>query len=171
MSARGKSRILLFSTYLLSFVGIVLSLYAYYVETSAEKDKSFKAMCDFSESVSCSKVFTSRYGRGFGLLQYIVGHESPLNQPNSVFGVMFYLIQIVCASSVLPLLTNIQVVTGVMANFGSVYLAYILYFILDDFCVVCVSTYIVNAFILWCAVMKWKAYSSTQKSKKKSKQS
>ncbi|XP_021368552.1 vitamin K epoxide reductase complex subunit 1-like protein 1 [Mizuhopecten yessoensis] len=171
MGVRGRSRFLLFSTYILSFVGILLSLYAYYVETSAEKDKSFKAMCDFSESVSCSKVFTSRYGRGFGLLQYIVGHDSPLNQPNSVFGMMFYLMQIVCASSVLPMLTTVQIITGVMANFGSVYLAYILYFILEDFCVVCVSTYVVNAFILACACLKQRNYNSAQKTKRKHKQS
>ncbi|XP_033748995.1 vitamin K epoxide reductase complex subunit 1-like [Pecten maximus] len=170
MDVRGKSRFLLLSTYILSFMGILLSLYAYYVETSAEKDKSFKAMCDFSKSVSCSKVFTSRYGRGFGLLQYIIGHDSPLNQPNSVFGMMFYVLQIICASSVLPMLSKLQFVTGVMANCGSVYLAYILYFILEDFCVVCVSTYVINAFLLACAWIKWRRNGSLQKSKKKHKQ-
>ncbi|XP_069134653.1 vitamin K epoxide reductase complex subunit 1-like protein 1 [Argopecten irradians] len=170
MGVRPKSRFLTFSTYILSFVGILLSFYAYYVETSAEKDKSFKAMCDFSETVSCSKVFTSRFGRGFGLVQYITGTDSVLNQPNSVFGVLFYVIQVVCASSVLPMLTNVQVFTAVLANCGSVYLAYILYFVLEDFCVVCVSTYLVNAFILGCALIKWRRSQSIQKTKKKHKQ-
>lgn len=42
-------------------VGISASLYAFYVETKKEADSDYKAACDISESVSCSKVFTSRY--------------------------------------------------------------------------------------------------------------
>ena len=45
---------------LLCGLGLLLSVYAYYVEISKEKDSSFKAFCDISASVSCSKVFTSR---------------------------------------------------------------------------------------------------------------
>ena len=35
-----------------------------------------------------------------------------------------------------------------MANIGSVYLGYILYFVLEDICVVCISTYVVNLILL-----------------------
>ena len=35
-----------------------------------------------------------RYGKGFGLLRYIVGEHSILNQPNSVAGVIFYIVVI-----------------------------------------------------------------------------
>jgi len=45
-------------------------------------------------------------------------------------------------------------VTTVMANIGSVYLAYILVYILEDMCVVCVTTYILNAALLVCCVLK-----------------
>ena len=41
-------------------VGILVSAYAYYVETSKEKDDSFQALCDINAKVSCSKVFTSK---------------------------------------------------------------------------------------------------------------
>ena len=41
-------------------LGIVVSLYALHVEVSKFEDKDFKAMCDISEAVSCSKVFTSK---------------------------------------------------------------------------------------------------------------
>ncbi|KAJ8312459.1 hypothetical protein KUTeg_009832 [Tegillarca granosa] len=139
---------------LLCSLGLILSLYAYYVEVVAEHNKSYKAMCDFSAKISCSKVFTSQYGRGFGLLQYIVGKDSVLNQPNSVFGIMFYIIQIVCAFIFTIDAAKIQVTTCIMANCGSVYLAYILYFVLEDFCVVCVSTYVVNALLLFYAIKK-----------------
>lgn len=44
----------------LSAVGFLLSLYTSYVEVRAEQDRSYRAMCDISERISCTKVFTSR---------------------------------------------------------------------------------------------------------------
>ncbi|XP_065436622.1 vitamin K epoxide reductase complex subunit 1-like protein 1, partial [Chrysemys picta bellii] len=41
-------------------LGLVLSVYALHVESSRERDPGYRAMCDLSPSVSCSKVFTSR---------------------------------------------------------------------------------------------------------------
>lgn len=72
-----------------------------------------KALCDmedtglFDLSISCTKVFMSEYGKGFGLfvcqndkinvknlslglLQKIFGDDSPLVQPNSIYGLIFY---------------------------------------------------------------------------------
>lgn len=99
------------------FVGLALSCYAFYVETKKEYDDSYVAMCDINEHMSCTKVFSSkyiftfllshlitpclfymnntiifRYGKGFGLLQYILDENSPLIQPNPVYGVIFYLL-------------------------------------------------------------------------------
>ena len=63
---------------------------------------------------------------------------------------------------------SIQIFTAVLANFGSVYLAYILYFVLHDFCVVCVSTYIVNFLLLIvCIMIKNRLVISTKAAKKK----
>merc|ERR1712126_459022 len=109
---------------------------------------TYVAFCDISSYVSCSKVFTSRYGRGFGLLEHVVGQHHWLNQPNSVFGIIFYLLHIILAFSRSLTASSMQIFTAVIANFGSVYLAYILYFILKDMCVVCVSMYIVNFSLL-----------------------
>eukprot|EP00795_Rhopilema_esculentum_P015457 gene15457-6707_t len=41
-------------------IGVILSLYALHVEIAKEKDADFKAMCDISEKMSCSKVFNSK---------------------------------------------------------------------------------------------------------------
>lgn len=46
---------------ILGLLGLVLSVYALHVELSRERDPDYRAMCDLGESVSCSKVFTSRY--------------------------------------------------------------------------------------------------------------
>lgn len=52
-------------------------------------------------------------------------------------------------------LASLALGTSIVANFGSAYLAYILVYILDDVCVVCVSTYIVNAVILYCCYQRY----------------
>ncbi len=41
-------------------LGTLLCLYVFNVEINKEMDKSYRALCDFSEYISCSKVFTSK---------------------------------------------------------------------------------------------------------------
>ncbi|XP_013781109.1 vitamin K epoxide reductase complex subunit 1-like protein 1 [Limulus polyphemus] len=135
-------------------LGLILSFYAYYVEMEKEHNKNYKALCDISDHMSCSTVFTSKYGRGFGLLSYIVGSDSQLNIPNSLFGIVFYILQMALGQSTNPFLTKVEISSAFVSNLGSLYLAYILYFILHDFCVLCVSTYVVNALLLACACYK-----------------
>lgn len=43
--------------------GILISLYAFHVEREKTRDANYRAMCDLSSSISCSKVFTSRWER------------------------------------------------------------------------------------------------------------
>ena len=48
-------------------------------------------MCDIDENTSCTSVFNSTYGRGFGIIGKLMGDEEhPLNVPNSIFGIGFY---------------------------------------------------------------------------------
>ena len=65
----------------------------------------------------------------------------------------------------------VQTVSSIAANFGSVYLGYILLFILKDFCLVCVSTYVVNFLLLVASVIKLRrtVHDDIQASKKKKK--
>lgn len=42
-------------------IGILVSWYAYHVETSKERDSGYIAFCDINSYISCSKAFTSRY--------------------------------------------------------------------------------------------------------------
>ncbi|CAN7986258.1 unnamed protein product [Ixodes hexagonus] len=150
----------------LCVLGILISCYAYRVETRKEHDSSYQAMCDINQHMSCSKVFTSRYGRGFGLLGHIVRFDSAYNVPNSVFGVIFYLSALVCGVLDGRTSAKVHLVLSVISNFGSVYLACILYFILHDFCVVCVSTYVINALLLACSVWRLKLDSTPTKAKR-----
>ncbi|XP_041038073.1 vitamin K epoxide reductase complex subunit 1-like protein 1 [Carcharodon carcharias] len=128
-------------------LGLVLSVYAFHVETSKERDATYRAMCDLSDSISCSKVFTSRWGRGFGMLGALVGHDSTLNQPNSVYGLLFYLLQVLLSLTDSAMAAIALAASSVVSLAGSLYLAYILFFVLHDFCLVCVTTYALNALL------------------------
>ncbi|KAK6297736.1 hypothetical protein J4Q44_G00323190 [Coregonus suidteri] len=105
-------------------------------------------MCNVSYSISCSKVFTSRWGRGFGLLGSIFGKDSAMNQPNSVYGIVFYVFQLLLGITVSAMTALILMMTSILSVRGSLYLGYILYFVLKDFCVICITTYALN-FILF----------------------
>lgn len=54
---------------------------------------------------------------------------------------------------------RIQVFLALISNGLSLYLAYLLYFVLEDFCVVCVSTYIVNIAIIILAINRYEVIS------------
>ncbi|KAL2095063.1 hypothetical protein ACEWY4_009782 [Coilia grayii] len=134
--------------FLVCLLGIMLSLYAFHVERENAKDSNYRALCDLSNSISCSKVFTSRWGRGFGLLGSIFGNDSAMNQPNSVYGIIFYILQLLLGMTVSAMAALILMSTSIASVMGSLYLGYILYFVLKDFCVICVTTYALN-FILF----------------------
>uniref|UniRef100_T1J6K7 vitamin-K-epoxide reductase (warfarin-sensitive) n=1 Tax=Strigamia maritima TaxID=126957 RepID=T1J6K7_STRMM len=126
-------------------LGLSLSFYAYYVEVQKTRNKKYTAFCDISEHVSCSKVFNSKYGTGFGILDKILGKNSLFNQPNGIYGMLFYLIFPIIAYY--DSLVILQIGIALFSNLMSIYLAAILYFVLYDFCVVCISTYVINAII------------------------
>ncbi|KAA0717394.1 Vitamin K epoxide reductase complex subunit 1-like protein 1 [Triplophysa tibetana] len=133
---------------LVCLLGILLSMYAFHVEREKSLDASYRAACDVSSWVSCSKVFTSRWGRGFGLLGSIFGNDSAVNQPNSVYGILFYVFQMLLGLTASAMAALLLMTTSIASVVGSVYLGYILYFVLKDFCFICVTTYVLN-FILF----------------------
>ncbi|KAL0994792.1 hypothetical protein UPYG_G00127220 [Umbra pygmaea] len=133
---------------LVCVLGILLSVYAFHVETEKSRDSNYRAMCDVSNTISCSKVFTSRWGRGFGLLGSIFGDDSAMNQPNSVYGILFYVFQLLLGITVSAMAALILMTTSILSVMGSLYLGYILYFVLKDFCIICLTTYALN-FILF----------------------
>ena len=53
-------------------VGLILSGYSYYVHMAKKADENYVALCDIDETISCSKVFTSKYGKGSNLKYFFV---------------------------------------------------------------------------------------------------
>ncbi|EDO35534.1 predicted protein [Nematostella vectensis] len=133
---------------MLCVAGVFLSAYALNVEVSKSNNKDYRAICDISEKISCSKVFSSKYGTGFGLVEPIFGKDSTLNVPNSIFGIMFYTMVFLLGFSRSKLAAQLSVFSAVLSCLGSVYLGCILYFVLQDVCIICISTYVVNACLL-----------------------
>ncbi|XP_078376977.1 vitamin K epoxide reductase complex subunit 1-like [Oculina patagonica] len=130
-------------------LGILVSAYALYVETRKHKDSKYKAACDLGENMSCSRVLTSSYSKGFGVVEVLLGKEHFLNMPNCILGIVFYSSQLVLGILSFSWIPAILFMTSVVSCVGSAYLAFILFFVLKDLCLVCIATYVVNGALLY----------------------
>ncbi|MEK6934972.1 MAG: vitamin K epoxide reductase family protein [Nanoarchaeota archaeon] len=115
---------------ILAILGFLISLYAYNVERKLGK-KGYKAGCDIRDNISCSKAFTSKYGKLVGI-------------PNSLVGIFFYVIIFLLSYYNMTIIFYL----AILAFLGSIYLAYISYFKLKNFCLVCSAVYLVNILLL-----------------------
>ncbi|XP_014468210.1 PREDICTED: vitamin K epoxide reductase complex subunit 1-like protein 1 isoform X2 [Dinoponera quadriceps] len=143
---------------ILCVIGLALSVYAYIVESNKELDASYAALCDISETISCSAVLNSEYSKGFG----ITSKSCILRLcevPNCVFGIIFF-----TAMSIMSLKNSYAFSVAILALgtasvLTSVYLAFILYK-LKTICLVCVSTYVVSALLMHYALKKFRLVST-----------
>ncbi|XP_023698411.1 vitamin K epoxide reductase complex subunit 1-like protein 1 [Paramormyrops kingsleyae] len=129
---------------LVCMFGMVLSMYALHVGREKARDPNYQAICDVITSMGCCKVFNSRWGRGFGLFGSVFGKNGVMNQPNSVYGFVFYIFQLLLGMTVSAMAALILMTTSIVSVMGSLYLSYVLYFVLKDFCIVSVIAYILN---------------------------
>lgn len=129
----------------INILGISAAIYSHIVKIKSNKyGKNYRAFCDFNSRMSCSKAFTSEYGTGFGVFKYVFGKDNVFNQPNTVYGILFYIINMLMAFSSNYFIRLLQYYSLLGAQFISVYLCFILIFILRDLCVVCFFTYFLN---------------------------
>ena len=142
----------------MSLFGLALSGYALHVESQVD-NPMYTPGCDvtiFGFSASCTKVFKSEQGH---MLSYfgLVPHGHAADVPNAIIGIAFYLFALVlplCKNVPVGLRQNLMLLAAVSAAVSSVWLATVLHYVLHDFCIVCVSTYVVNAVILYSAVFR-----------------
>ncbi len=136
--------------FIAAITGLLLSMYALGVEIesleSIENDSDFIATCDISESISCSKVFTSEYGRlfrQFGLPDY----------PNAFYGLFYYctimILMVVNSSVAVTIYDDFLLTLATISMILSAYLAYVLANILHTICIVCFLSYLCNACIFF----------------------
>uniref|UniRef100_A0A1A9WWP4 vitamin-K-epoxide reductase (warfarin-sensitive) n=1 Tax=Glossina brevipalpis TaxID=37001 RepID=A0A1A9WWP4_9MUSC len=136
------------------FVGLCVSIYATYVEVKAENNNNYKALCDLSPKVSCTAVFNTPYGKSFGLLSYLFKDiPNRWNPPNGLLGIIYYLGFIYSTFFQHHSVFILQIFLCVCSNLLSIYLAYLLYYVLKNFCVICISIYVIN-FLCLCEMIK-----------------
>lgn len=115
----------------LCVVALVLLTYLITIEHALKTDPSYKAGCDLSDTVSCTKAAKSPYGKILGI-------------NNSYIGVVFYAGMIMLAFLHKPLLLRIGAFAACAA---SLYFAHALFFKVKAFCLVCVATYMINVLL------------------------
>jgi len=151
---------------LLALLGMLLSGYALYVEHKVssrkaalaagiadESSEEFVALCDLGSWASCSDVLTSEASHMFG-------------PPNALLGFLFY-----CAILIYPTFTFIPfretlfLAATAFSCLLTFYLGATLYK-MGDFCVLCVSTYVINwalLYVAWREVKYKKGVTTTKK--------
>lgn len=117
---------------ILCIVGLILSYYAYHVERNLHLDREFIPLCDFSDDVSCTKAFSSKWGNIIGV-------------PNSLIGLLYYSLIIFFIAFGLTGLVNFFIVFAFIA---SLILAFISYILMRNFCFVCTLIYVLNTCML-----------------------
>uniref|UniRef100_A0AC11CJ95 Vitamin K epoxide reductase complex subunit 1 n=1 Tax=Ovis aries TaxID=9940 RepID=A0AC11CJ95_SHEEP len=91
-----------------------------------------------------ARLLLQVWGRGFGLVEHVLGKDSVLNQSNSIFGCIFYTLQLLLGCLQGRRVSVLLRLSSLVSLAGSVYLAWILFFVLYDFCIVCITTYAIN---------------------------
>ncbi len=114
--------------YTIAGIGLLSSIYMWYIHVRHAANPEYESMCDITETVACTSVVTGEYG-------------SLVVLPNSVYGMIYYVLIMVLASFGF-LLTIFWI--SILGLIGSAYLAYLLYYKLRQVCIVCTLTYIVN---------------------------
>ena len=132
----------------IALLGCVVAVYALYIDASTTQAREDHLappsyFCDaLLEGASCSKAITGEFGhvlRKWGL----VAEGSALDVPNSALGLAFYVL------ALLPWHTHPVAFEGfLLASALSLaftcYLAYVLAFVIHEFCILCASTYVLN---------------------------
>ncbi len=117
---------------IVALIGLCVSIYTYHVERSIKQSPTYKPACDLSDRVSCTKPMLSPYANLFFF-------------SNASIGIAYYAVITLLAAinAIMPLF-----ILSIASCLVSVVLAYILYFKIKAFCILCTSVYIINFLIL-----------------------
>mgnify|MGYP001600424065 CR=1 FL=1 len=117
---------------ILSIIGVFLSIYAFYIERKTRENKKYKAVCDIGNNASCTKAFSSSYGKMFGI-------------SNSLAGIGFYIMIIILTIIGYP---KIFFYFSIISLLFTLYLAYVSFFKLKNLCIICSLIYVINILLV-----------------------
>lgn len=139
---------------LLCLIGVLVCLYGIYIEKNVKTPK-FRAICDINNNTSCTLVLTSKYSHMIKLL-FNLNDSSRLNLSNAQYGLLFYIGLILYQYYPFTLLPfyNFLFFCIIFSSFvACIVLAYILYYKLQQLCLICVAIYIINTALFIIAVI------------------
>lgn len=113
---------------ILALIGLAISAYGITIERKLQQDTQYKAACDISDKISCTRPFLSPYGKMFGI-------------SNIWVSALYYCTIIILALMHQATLTLILSCAGVAVT---IVFAYILYFKVQSLCLICTSLYVIN---------------------------
>lgn len=116
----------------LSTIGFIVALYTYLVEQKVKSTPDYQPACDISDRISCSRVMKSPYSN---LLFF----------SNAFLGIAYYALVFILA---LFNAKKLLLIASIGSCFYTLFLAYILYFKIKSFCILCTSTYLINFALL-----------------------
>jgi len=136
---------------LLALVGVCVAGYALYIEcASHEAERTgvhVSFFCDkLAPWMSCSRALTGPYGKVLSLWG-LVAKGSALDVPNSAIGMLFYLLALAPWSAAGARGGDLFMAAAAASLAFSLYLAYVLRYVLHEFCIICVTSYCVNVLL------------------------
>ena len=121
----------------LACAGLCITAYTYAVERRISNDPAYKPVCDISDRISCSKPMQSPYANLFFV-------------SNALVGMGFYTVVLLLALFDARLLLAILTAGSCVASLG---LAYLLYFKVKAFCLLCTALYVINATLFYLSLL------------------
>ncbi|GBG32985.1 Vitamin K epoxide reductase complex subunit 1-like protein 1 [Hondaea fermentalgiana] len=139
-----------------ALLGVVVSAYALYVETQLRESPLYEPACN-SFGGSCATVLTSSHAH---ILSHwgIVPRGHVLDLSLATAGILLYSTYLLAISIPFsfPLREHLFLAAAVSGACFSVYLLYVIKYILHDFCIVCTSFHVCNFFMLVLAILEFR---------------
>jgi vitamin-K-epoxide reductase (warfarin-sensitive) len=120
---------------IIGVVGLCISVYGIIVERNILQNEQYKAACDISDKVSCTKTFVSPYNKLLGI--------------SNIWASLFYYCAILFLAGMG--LTSVLLMFSFIGLVISAVFAYILYFKIRTLCLICTSLYIINIALVFAA--------------------
>lgn len=114
--------------FIVSLLGLAICLYGLFIERRIGADPQYKAVCDLSDKISCTKTFLSPWNKILGISNIYIGMLAYIWM--AFLAIMSYSTLIFITASLLGLVT--------------LCLAYILFVKTKIVCPICILIYIVN---------------------------
>ena len=140
---------------LLALLGCAIAGYALSVEAHMD-DEDYEAMCDIAAGFSCTAVFSSEYAHPLSHWG-LVAKGSDLDLGLASAGIMLYSAYFLaaCLWEFMPFRKSLFLTVASCSALFSLYLLYVLKFILRDFCIVCTGFHCVNFSMLAVALFEF----------------